>query len=231
MPPTPGRKYYAVCDVGTAREPKNWIYTHFIPLEDAKLLDIVMGTALRNCQKNTGKHCKAYFELYAFFTRYPLSAAPIPTQWKYQFVAKIVPKTLPKAGERLEYIFHEELVTDAKGIYLGFLDKGACITILNVTISYRYCSKKGPSLVEFARTVAPANDSRLVEQAGMCSDPNSVSGEKLSGVCLSSGEWNITDGLKCLCKEGYELLNESESNSLECRGVYMHVMYKYFRLS
>ena len=189
-----------------------------------------MQTGLRNCPKNAGKHCKTYLELYAFHSEYSLSATPMPTQKGYQFVAKIMPKTLPEVGERLEYIYHGELVTKAKGIYLGFLDQGACISIESVTISYRYCSKKGPTLVEFPRTIAPANDSRLVEQAGMCSDPNSVSSEKLSGVCLSSGEWNYADGVKCLCKEGYELLNESELNSLECGGVYMHVMYKYCRI-
>ena len=179
-----------------------------------------MQYALRNCPKNSGKHCKTYISLYAFHTDKALSAAPKPTQGNYQFAAKIMPKTLPAVGKRVEYTYHGKLETKAKGIYLGFLDQGACISIESVTIGYIYCSKKGPTLVEFPRTVAPANDSRLVEQAGTCSDPNSVSSEKLSGVCLSSGEWNITDGLKCLCKEGYELLNESESNySLECRGV------------
>ena len=183
-----------------------------------------MRYGLRNCPKSAGKHCKKYLELYAFHSNYKLSAAPIPTQKEYQFAAKIEPKTLPEVGERLEYIYRGKLVTKAKGIYLGFLDQGACVSIENVTIGYRYCSKQGPTLVEFPRTVAPANDSHLVEQVGKCSDPNSVSKEKLSGVCLSSGEWNITVGSKCLCKEGYELLGDSASNLLECKGVYMYVM-------
>ena len=223
-PPTPGRKYYSVCDVGTEKKPRNWIYTDFIPLQDAKLLDIVMGYQLRNCPKNSGKHCKTYFELYAFHVNNALSAAPIPAKVQYQFAAKIMPKTVPEVGERLQYLYHGKLVTRAQGIYLGFLDQGACVSIENVTIGYRYCSKQGPTLVEFPRIVAPANDSHLVEQAGKCSDPNSVSKEKLSGMCLSSGEWNITVGSKCLCKEGYELLGDSASNSLECKGVYMYVM-------
>ena len=183
-----------------------------------------MGYWLRNCPKNSEQHCKTYFELYAFHANNALSAAPIPTQVLYQFAAKIEPKPVPLVGERQDYIYHGKLVTKAQGIYLGFLDKGACISILNATIGYRYCSKTGPTLVEFPRTVAPANDSHLVEQAGNCSDPNSVSKEKLSGVCLSSGEWNITVGLKCLCKEGYELFGDSASNSLECKGVYVYVM-------
>ena len=223
-PPTPGRNYYSVCDVVTLKEPINWIYTDLIPLEDAKLLDIVIQYVLRGCPKNSGKHCKTYIELYAFHTNHTPSAAPIPTRVKYQFAAKIMPKTLPAVGERQEYIYHGKLVTKAQGIYLGFLDQGACIAIQNVTIGYRYCSKNGSTLVEFPRTVAPANDSQLVEQAGKCSDPNSVSKEKLSGVCLTSGEWNITDGLKCRCKEGYELLGDSQSNTLKCKGMYMHIL-------
>ena len=39
---------------------------------------------------------------------------------------------------------------------------------------------------------------------------------KLSGVCLSNGEWNITDAIKCLCKPGYELVNGTGGNVLEC---------------
>ena len=233
-PPTPGRKYYSVCDVGTIKEPENWIYTDFISLEDAKLLDIRMQYGLKNCPKNAGVHCKRYLSLYAFHTKKELSATPVPKlQGKnklYQFAAKIEPKPLPLAGKRQEYIYNGTLVTKAKGIYLGLLDQGACISIESITIGYRYCSKKGPTLVEFPRTVAPPNDSHLVEQAGKCSDPNSLSSKKLLGMCLSSGEWNITVGLKCLCKEGYELLGDSKSNSLECKGVYMYIIYNYCRL-
>ncbi|KAJ7331704.1 hypothetical protein OS493_019298 [Desmophyllum pertusum] len=102
--------------------------------------------------------------------------------------------------------FRKGVVPKAKGIYLAFLDQGVCMAIQKVVISYRFCSERGSTLVRFPRTVAPANDSDLIEQAGECTDKNSVNKVKLSGVCLSNGEWNISDALKCLCNTGYELI-------------------------
>ena len=104
-------------------------------------------------------------------------------------------------------------------MYLAFLDQGACISLTNVTVSFNYCSEISSDLVKFPRTVAPVNDSQLVEQTGECK-ANSVSKVKLLGACLSSGEWNITDGLECSCVAGYELVNGSASNSLQCNGRY-----------
>ena len=73
--------------------------------------------------------------------------------------------------------------------------------------------------MRFSRTAAPVNDSSLEEQTGLCTDVNSVNKVKLSGVWLSNGEWNITDAVKCLCKPGYELVNGTGGNVLECSGM------------
>ena len=88
-----------------------------------------------------------------------------------------------------------------------------------VVISYRYCSERGNTFVKFPRTVAPAFDVSRTKQVGECSDINSASKEKLVGMCLSSGEWNITDDLMCLCKAGFELINGSVALK-ECKGLY-----------
>ena len=110
------------------------------------------------------------------------------------------------------------MVPTAHGIYLAFLDQGVCITLSKVVISYRYCPEIGSTLVAFPRTVAPANGSNLTEEEGKCTDVNSVKKVKLVSMCLSNGEWNITDDLKCLCNPGYELVNESVA-ALECKGL------------
>ena len=105
------------------------------------------------------------------------------------------------------YDYDVKIITKKGGVYLAFLDHGACVSISSVIVSYNYCSEIGGVLVSFSRTPAPVNDSYLVEQTGSCSDVNSINEVNLSGVCLSSGEWNITDGVKCLCKPGYQLVN------------------------
>ena len=136
----------------------------------------------------------------------------------YQEVETIAPTVLPAPGKMESYDYDVKIVTKKGGVYLAFLDQGACVSLSKVIVSYNYCSEIGSVLVSFSRTPAPVNDSYLVEQTGRCSDMNSINKVKLSGVCLSSGEWNITDGIKCLCKPGYELVNGSEGNVLECSG-------------
>jgi len=136
----------------------------------------------------------------------------------FQKEAVITPKRLPPQGQRKSDVFFGSVVTRARGIYLAFLDQGVCITLSKVVISYKYCPEIVSTLVEFPRTVAPANDSDLIEQQGNCTDVNSVKNVTLVSVCHSNGEWNITDDLMCLCNVGYELVNGSGS-ALECKGL------------
>ena len=131
--------------------------------------------------------------------------------------AVITPESLPAQGSTQTGIVRGSVITTTRGIYLAFLDQGACITLRKVVISYRYCPEIGSTLVAFPRTVAPANDSNLTEEEGNCTDVNSVNKVKLVSVCLSNGEWNITDDFACLCKAVYELVNGTIA-SLECRG-------------
>ena len=117
------------------------------------------------------------------------------------------------------YDYDVKIVTKKGGVYLAFLDQGACLSLTSVIVSYNYCSEIDRVLVRFSRAAAPVNDSSLEEQTGRCTDINSVNKVKLSGVCLSNGEWNITDVIKCLCKPGHELVNGSGGNVLECSGM------------
>lgn len=176
-----------------------------------------MSYSLLNCSTEapTSKFCKTFFTLYAYHTDKKEPLPPDPTKGMFQKEAVIT----ASVGQNSRYIFRGSVVTKAQGIYMAFLDQGVCVTMQKVVISYRFCSERGSTLVRFPRTVAPANDSGLIEQAGECTDKNSVNKVKLSGVCLSNGEWNISNDLKCLCKAGYELINGSVA-SLECKGLY-----------
>ena len=186
-----------------------------------------MEYSFRNCPlpEVAYPNCKTYLSLYVFHTDAPRLPVPDPTKGVYHLADRITPETLPKPNELKYFTYHGKVVTKARGIYLAFLDQGVCVSLTKFTMSYNYCSESGSVLVRFQRTVAPANDSQLVEQVGECTDSHSVNKQKLSGVCLSSGEWNITEGLECVCKTGYELVNGSEPNSLECKGVYLFSIY------
>ncbi|XP_078374592.1 ephrin type-A receptor 4-like isoform X1 [Oculina patagonica] len=216
--PSTVKERYKVCDISDriTKEPKNWLQTDFIDVRNATRLDIEVHYSLLNCPTNvSSQYCKTYLTLYSYHAD-TKNSIPDPTKGVFQKETVITPPTLPKPGELVQDIFRGSVVTKAKGIYLAFLDKGVCMTLTKVVISYRYCTETGITLVTFPRTVAPANDSYLIEQIGKCTDVNSINKVKLSGVCLSNGKWNITDDLVCLCKAGYQLVNGTIA-PLECR--------------
>ena len=215
--PSTGSLTYTVCDISNNKEePENWLMTEFINIKYAARLDVEVTYSLLNCLlADVGPFCRTNFSLYSYHTDYKLNPDPKPLNFHKETV--ITPKTLSTPRERATNIFYGSVLTKAKGIYLALLDQGACLAIRKFVVRYRFCSETVPSkMVRFSRTVAPANDSNLTKQEGECTDPNSITknNKKLFGVCLSNGEWNITDNLACLCNYGYELTN----GSFTCKG-------------
>ncbi|KAM7434137.1 hypothetical protein ABFA07_015738 [Porites harrisoni] len=213
---------YSVCDITIPSQPTNWLRTDFIDIKDAKMLNIKLKYNLRRCPPppEAKSFCQHKWSIYVLHVEKELVGVDLnpvtANEVTYQKVTTIEPTVLPAHGKTESYDYDVKIITKKGGAYLAFLDHGACVSISSVIVSYNYCSEIGGVLVSFSRTPAPVNDSYLVEQTGSCSDVNSINEVNLSGVCLSSGEWNITDGFKCLCKPGYELVNGSEGNVLEC---------------
>ena len=186
------------------------------------MLNVELKYSLRGCPTPPSSVCNHEFSIYVLHVEKELVGVdlnPLTAKVAYQKVETIVPKVLPPPKELKEYDYDGKIITNKGGVYLAFLDQGACISLSSVIVSDKYCSEEQVGvLVRFSRTAAPVNDSHLEEQTGRCTDVNSINKVKLSGVCLSRGEWNITDGVKCLCKPGYQLVNGSEENVLECSG-------------
>ena len=186
------------------------------------MLNVELKYSLLGCPPPQMSVCNHEFSIYVLHVEKELVGVdlnPLKAKVTYQKVETIVPKVLPPPEKSKEYDYDGKIITKKGGVYLAFLDQGACVTLSSVIVSYTYCSEEQVGvLVRFSRTVGPVNDSHLEEQTGRCTDVNSINKVKLSGVCLSSGEWNITDGVKCLCKPGYQLVNGSEKNVLECSG-------------
>ena len=186
------------------------------------MLNIKLKYNLRRCPPTASSFCKHKWSIYVLHVEKEVVGVDLNpltvNELTYEEVGTIEPTVLPAHEKPEPYDYDVKIITKKGGVYLAFLDHGACVSISSVIVSYNYCSEIGGVLVSFSRTPAPVNDSYLVEQTGSCSDVNSINEVNLSGVCLSSGEWNITDGIKCLCKPGYELVNGSEGNVLECSG-------------
>ena len=186
------------------------------------MLNVELKYNLLGCPPTSSHFCNYDLSIYVLHVEKKLVGVELDplkaNKVTYQKVETYVPTVLPATEKSKTYNYTVKIVTKKGGVYLAFLDEGACVSLSSVTVSYNYCSEIGSVLVRFSRTAAPVNDSYLVEQTGHCTDVNSINKVKLSGVCLSSGEWNSTDGIKCLCKRGYELVNGSEGNVLECSG-------------
>ena len=212
--------YYSVCDASNKYEvPENWLITDFINIKNATRLDIEVTYTLLTCPlANVGPFCRTNFSLYSYHIDFKYN--PDPKKLNLLKETVITPKILPMPGERTTDTFDGSIVTKAKGIYLALLDQGTCLTIRRFVLRYRFCSETVPSkLVRFPRTLAPANEINLTKQEGECTDPNAIkkNNKTLFGVCLSNGEWNITDNSACLCSNGYELTHGS-SDSFTCKG-------------
>ena len=187
------------------------------------MLNVELKYKLLGCPPTWGPVCNYNLSIYVLHVEKELVGVDLDplrsNKVTYQKVETIVPTVLPGAEKVKEYDYNRKIITKKGGVYLAFLDQGACVSLSSVIVSYKYCSEEQVGvLVRFSRTAAPVNDSHLEEQTGRCTDVNSINKVKLSGVCLSRGEWNITDGVKCLCKPGYQLVNGSEENVLECSG-------------
>ena len=196
------------------------------------MLNIKLTYNLRRCPPTASSFCKHKWSIYVLHVEKEVVGVDLDpltaNEGTYQEVETIVPTVPPAPGKMESYDYDVKIEIKKGGVYLAFLDQGACLSLSSVIVSYNYCSEIGGVLVRFSRTPAPLNDSYLVEQTGRCSDVNSINKVKLSGVCLSNGEWNITDGIKCLCKRGHELVNGSEGNVLECSG--MNVISLFFKV-
>ena len=214
------QKAYSVCDITIASQPTNWLRSDYIDVKDAKILNVELKYNLLGCPESLV--CNHKLSIYVLHVEKELVGVdldPLKAKIKYEKVETIVPTVLPVPKELKDCDYDGKIITKKGGVYLAFLDQGACVSLLSVIVSYNYCSEIQSVLMRFLRTAAPVNDSYLEEQTGRCTDVNSVNKVKLSGVCLSNGEWNITDGIKCLCKPGYELVNATEGNALECNGM------------
>ncbi|XP_022810340.1 ephrin type-A receptor 2-like isoform X1 [Stylophora pistillata] len=224
---------YAVCDIASKNEePKNWLLTEYIYIKGATRLNIEVTYSLLNCPlASVGPFCRTNFTLYSYHTDYKLDYVPDPTNLKFQKETVIAPDTLPAPDRRTIDTFRGSIVTKAKIIYLALLDQGACLTISKFVVRYRFCSETAAALVKFPRTVAPPNNINSTNHEGECTDPHSLkrNNQKIFGVCLSNGEWNITSSSACLCNYGYELTNGSSDSFVckECqRGFYNLYYYR-----
>ena len=178
--------------------------TQFISVADAKRADISVTYRVKPCPKNSSplgslfKFCKEKFGLFVYHTNN--SGIKLdPTKTTFEPLVE-----LPVTVDRKKETHVIAIRPKAKGFYLAFLDKGACVAIYNVRVTYNYCNKNVfNTLVQFPRTVAPFDDTDVTPTEGKCVVVNSVNETQLIGYCDRTGVWNASSDVKCLCEPGF----------------------------
>ena len=172
---------YGVCDITIATEPTNWLRTDFIDVKDAKMLNIKLKYNLRRCPPppTASSFCKHKWSIYVLHVEKEVVGVDLnpltANELTYEEVGTIEPTVLPAHEKTEPYDYDVKIITKKGGVYLAFLDQGACVSLSSVIVSYNYCSEIDRGLVRFSRAAAPVNDSSLEEQTGRCTDVNSVS--------------------------------------------------------
>ena len=94
-------------------------------------------------------------------------------------------------------------------VFLAIHDQGACLRLISFLVTYNVCPGKvlPGSLMLLPQTVAPTNDSDIVEIMGKCVDNSESTSPDLGAVCGTSGEWfrGARSEGACLCKPGWEI--------------------------
>ena len=172
--------------------------TDAINTKNVLQLDIELSYTMKNCSD-----CITEFYLFVLHSATKRTASPDPTKVTFTLISTVTPAVKPLV-EKYEYTFNTSVAAEHPFVYFAFLDKGACMVLKRVKVSYNYCgAKDGGQLVSFPRRSSPYNDSSSGYVEGRCSDENSVNKTKLLAMCTSSGEWKMSDDAKCLCKPAY----------------------------
>ena len=102
------------------------------------------------------------------------------------------------------------------GIYLAFQDSGACMQLMHVKVSYKYCPPVTSEFGIFPVTHTGSSATSIINQEGKCVENARSTGSRStpSYHCGSDGEW-ILNSNTCQCKTGYQ----SNFERTECTGM------------
>ena len=131
-----------------------------------------------------------------------------PRNGKY---SKITTISLPSNLSNLSAISARLSLSIEEGtseVFLAIHDQGACLVLYSFLVTYNVCPGKvlPGSLMLLPQTVAPTNESGIVEIMGKCVDNSESTSSDLGAVCGTSGEWlqGARSEGTCLCKPGWE---------------------------
>lgn len=164
----------------------------------------------RQCPNNY-PYCVQYFNVFVLYTDNEISGG-IPVSFveesKLSFITNVTASMTWNASVTpQDNKVNVTFVLPKKGFYLVFQDIGACISLREVSVTYKYCPLVTTNGVTYNRTFSPALRDRENSVTGKCLDNASVYSRNalLVGKCLANGEWKLDNDATCLCNPGFEI--------------------------
>ena len=208
---------YTVCDLSETRTnyTNSWLVSEYVDLQGANEVLIELEFTTRQCPPGL-PYCKQSFDVYLLQTNGALVNGITKVQVQsgnFSFVGSVNATNLwtPGNAQQVDRVNMTFAVYGGGGLYIAFQDRGACIALISVKLSFAYCPNDVHHGAVFQKTPAPSVSQYNITVNGNCSDGASISlsNSTLSLRCLSSGQWEADDKVRCLCTAGYELVGDA----------------------
>ena len=208
---------YTVCDLSETgtNHTNSWLVSEYVDLQDANEAIIELEFTARQCPSGL-PFCKQNFDVYVLQTNGAfvngITKAHVQSG-NFSLVSSVNATSLwtPGNSQQVNRVNMTFAVSRGGGLYIAFQDKGACIALMSVKLSYAYCPNVVNHGAVFKKTPVPSISQHNITVNGNCSDGASVhlSNSTLALTCLSSGQWEADDTVTCLCTAGYELVGDT----------------------
>uniref|UniRef100_A0A1I7U5K8 receptor protein-tyrosine kinase n=1 Tax=Caenorhabditis tropicalis TaxID=1561998 RepID=A0A1I7U5K8_9PELO len=206
------QRAYVTCNYDMIN-PSNWLFTHFVNVQQARRVYIELLFNTRDCDAYLNpKSCKETFSVYL---RQFSQRSNSTRMEKERFAAdqdnwKNIGRLARSNSNMTTETIGMEVDAGTKWIRIAFEEQGICLSLLNVKIYYRVCDEFTDQLVHFPTQVTGRKETDMVRMNGSCI-PNAskkIAGVDLIGLCMSTGSGIKTSG-ECVCDSGYSELTDS----------------------
>ncbi|XP_072006164.1 ephrin type-B receptor 4 isoform X1 [Engystomops pustulosus] len=205
---TPVRTY-EICNPNLPQQ-NNWLRTNYIPRGLAHHIYVEITFTMMECASipSAGRSCKETFNLYYYPANSNVATDHFPNWMENPWIKvdTVAADTLGRPSDRVRGGSLRSNVKTLRlgplresGLYLAFLDQGACMALLAVRVFYRRCPAVVASLASFPETV-PAG--LVVSVEGSC--VSGAEGKRPTMYCREDGEWARPAAGDCVCLAGRE---------------------------
>ena len=212
------------CSSGQDDSPDGYYISPLVKTSPANAVTISVSYRLKDCSASEffDAKCKLFFEVYISRMSRPYPSAsyfrPDPMRVKYEYIGKFGNSSVLPDPVYVGFsaTFTLNVSIDLKGhggMFIAFRDRGACVLVSSVSVSYKKCPAAGGDLIKFNAVPAPSSSSHSLRVNGTCSDYSipKTSAANNYMKCFANGTATVYGG--CKCKKGFGI-----ASATSCKG-------------